>query len=179
MNLTFTPMGRLEIDDARIIFRNFQGREGEYNKNGERNFSVSIGGGTLDDGHSIKDATAEEMADALMKDVNRFGVSWNVKIKAPTEEGDYPRIHLPVKVNFNEMGPRIYLISGHNRVDLTEETVGMLDQIEIARVDLDIAPSDKVVNGKPYRTAYLRSMCVVQEVDRFAARFAEEEYPEE
>ena len=43
---------------------------------------------------------------------------------------------------------------------------------------MDIRPYDNVVNGKPYRTAYLQAIWVVQEVDRFTDRLAEEEYPE-
>ena len=55
----------------------------------------------------------------------------------------------------------------------------MLDDIDILSVDLDIRPYDNEINGKPFRSAYLQSIFVTQEVDRFASRFAEEEYPEE
>ena len=111
--------------------------------------------------------------------MNRYGVGWNVHIKEAREEGEAPFIHLPVKVRFNEKGPMVYLVSGEYRSQLTEETVGMLDDIEIRSVDLDIRPYDNEINGKPYRTAYLQSICITQEIDRFAARFAAEEFPEE
>ena len=55
----------------------------------------------------------------------------------------------------------------------------MLDNIDILSVDLDIRPFDWDVNGKTGRTAYLQSICVTQDVDRFEQRFAEEEFPEE
>lgn len=165
MNLTFAPRNILQIDDARIIFRNFRGEGGRFNKEGDRNFAVVI--------------PNQEMAESLLNDTNQYGTGWNVKIKAPREEGDDPFIYLPVKVKFNNRGPVIYLESGSNRIRLTEDTVSMLDEIDILNVDMDIRPYDDEINGKPFRSAYLQSMLVRQEIDRFAARFAEEEHPEE
>ena len=165
MNLTFAPRNILQIDDARIIFRNFRGEGGRFNKEGDRNFAVVI--------------PNQEMAESLLNDTNQYGAGWNVKIKAPSEEGDDPLIYLPVKVKFNNRGPVIYLESGSNRIRLTEDTVSMLDEIDILSVDMDIRPYDDEINGKPFRSAYLQSMLVRQEIDRFAARFAEEEHPEE
>lgn len=165
MNLTFAPRNILQIDDARIIFRNFRGEGGRFNKEGDRNFAVVI--------------PNQEMAESLLNDMNQYGAGWNVKIKAPREEGDDPFIYLPVKVKFNNRGPVIYLESGSNRIKLTEDTVSMLDEIDILSVDMDIRPYDDEINGKPFRSAYLQSMLVRQEIDRFAARFAEEEHPEE
>lgn len=179
MKVTFAPKNVLEINDARICFRNFRGEADRYNKEGDRNFALIIAGGTLDDGNRKMELTAEQMAEALINDANRFGVGWNVKIKAPREEGDAPFIYLTVKVKFNERGPAVYLRSGSNRVRLTEETVAMLDDIDILSVDLDIRPHDGEINGKPFRSAYLQGIWVTQNIDRFAARFAEEECPEE
>lgn len=165
MKLTFAPKGVLQIDNARIIFRNFRGEGGKFNKEGDRNFALII--------------PDQEMAEALQEDTNKFGAGWNVKIKPPREEGDEPFIYLPVKVKFNDRGPVVYLQSGKNRVKLDEESIAMLDDIDIRSVDLDIRPYDDEINGKPFRAAYLQSMCVIQEIDRFSARFASEEYPEE
>lgn len=176
MEVTFAPKNVLEINDARICFRNFKGAADKFNKEGDRNFAIIITGGRLDDGKRITDLTAEEMADALMRDTNRFGVGWNVKIKAPREEGDEPFIYLPVKLKYTERsGPTAYLRSGRNRVKLDEDMIAMLDDINISNVDLDIRPYDDEINGKPFRSAYLQSIWVTQEIDRFAARFAEEE----
>lgn len=179
MEVTFAPRGILEINDARIVFRNFRGAADRFNKEGDRNFALVIAGGTLDDGKSVRELTAEEMADALMKDENELGAGWNVKIKAPTEEGGSPFIYLPVKVKFNRRGPAVYLESNNNRVKLEEDNVSMVDDIDIISVDLDIRPYDDEINGRPFRSAYLQSMLVRHEVDRFAARFAEEEAPGE
>ena len=179
MELTFAPRNVLQVNDAAIIFKNFTGRGDKYNREGDRNFSMVISGGVLDDGNGRRNVTAEEMADALMNDVNQYGVGWNVKIKAPREAGDEPFMHLPVKLSYKGRGPKVYLKSGANTIPLTEETIGMLDDIDIANVDLDIRPYDNVTGGAPHRTAYLQSIWVEQELDRFTSRFAEEEYPTE
>lgn len=88
-------------------------------------------------------------------------------------------MYLPVKVKFNDRGPQVYLRTGDRVNRLDEETISILDDINIRSVDLDIRPYDWDVNGKSGRTAYLQSIEVIQEIDRFAARYAEEESPEE
>lgn len=148
MNVTIGPKGILQLDDVRIIYRNFSGEGSKFNREGDRNFSVFIDN--------------MELANDLIEQ------GWNVKIREPREEGDEPFAHLPVKVKFNDRGPRIYLITGNRRNELDEESVAILDNIDIACIDMDIRPYDWEVNGKTGRTAYLHSMRVVQEVDRFA-----------
>ncbi len=165
MELVFAPRHVLQIDNASICFKNFRGEGGKFNKEGDRNFALII--------------PDEEMAEALQNDTNQYGASWNVKIKPPREEGDTPFIYLPVKVKFNDKGPMVYLQSGRNRIKLDQDSISMLDDIDIASVDLDIRPYDNEINGRPFRAAYLQSMCVTQDIDRFAERFASEEYPEE
>lgn len=155
MELTFAPRGILQIDDARIIFRNFRGEASKYNREGDRNFAVVI--------------ENEEMADALVKE------GWNVRIREPKEEGDDPFIYLPVKVKFNDRGPQVYLVTGDRSNKLDEESVGMLDDIDIVSCNMDIRPYDWEVNDKTGRSAYLQSIEVIQEIDRFAARYAEDE----
>lgn len=147
MNITFAPKGILQVDDARIIFRNFRGEGSKFNREGDRNFALLIDN--------------QEVADALIKE------GWNVRIKPPREEGDSPFMYLPVKVKFSEYGPRVYLRSGNATNRLDEESIDCLDNIDILGVDLDIRPYDWEVQGKTGRTAYLQSICVTQEVDRF------------
>ena len=162
MKINFATRGVVQIDDARIIYRNFAGAPSKFNREGDRNFAVVI------DDQDIAEALTEK--------------GWNVKIKPPREEGDEPFMFLPVKVKFNERGPRVYLqnsLGGRNRVTLDEDTVGILDNVDIINVDLDIRPYDWDVQGKTGRTAYLQSICVTQEVDRFLDRYAEQESPEE
>ena len=148
MHITFAPRGILQIDDARIIFRNFEGRADKYNREGDRNFALVI--------------PDQETADALIQE------GWNVKIKQPRDVDDEPFIYLNVKVKFNDRGPNVYLKALGRQVTLDEESVGCLDDIDIENVDLDIRPYDWEVNGATGRTAYLQSICVTQRVNRFA-----------
>lgn len=161
MKLCFAPRGILQIDDARIIFKNFEGRGDKFNREGDRNFSLLI--------------QDPETAEALRAE------GWNVKIKDTGDE-DGPFMRLPVKVKFSDYGPRVYLKSSKPEpIELDEESIGMLDQIDIESVDMDIRPFDWEVNGRTGRTAYLQSMHVTQRIDRFAARYAtmseDEKYP--
>lgn len=160
MEITFAPRGILQIDDAKLIYRNFSGEGSKYNRPGDRNFSIII--------------PNQELADQLIDE------GWNVKIKPPRDDDDQPFIFLPVKVKFNGRGPNVYLESGPNQILLDEESIAILDNVDIVCADLDIRPYDwKLDDGSSGRAAYLHSMRVVQEVDRFSRRLAEEEYPED
>ena len=151
MNVCFAPKDILQIDDARIIFKNFEGRGDKFNREGDRNFSLLI------EDPDTADALAER--------------GWNVKIKPGRDEDEEPFMRLPVKVKFTEYGPNVYLRTGDRVNKLDEESIGCLDNIDIESVSMDIRPYDWEVNGRTGRTAYLQSMEVVQRIDRFAARY--------
>ena len=151
MEIRFMPRGILQIDDARIIYRNFAGIGSKYNREGDRNFAVVI--------------PDQEAANALANE------GWNVRVKPPREDGDEPFMYLPVKLKFNDRGPNCYLMTGNRMNRLDEESIRCLDDIDILSVDLDIRPYDWEVNGKEGRTAYLQSIKVTQNLDRFAAGY--------
>ena len=144
----------LEIEDARIIYRNFEGLASKFNREGDRNFAVII----------PNDDICNELVEA----------GWNVKIRPPRDEDDSPFMFLPVKIKFNSRGPAAYVRSGDSVTKLTEDTIGMLDEIDIQSVDMDIRPYDWDVNGKQGRTAYLQAINVIQNIDRFGAQYVEE-----
>ena len=79
----------LMFENARIIFRNFAGREDKYNRAGNRNFCVII-----DD---------EKMVQQMMED------GWNVRMLRPRDEEDEPRYYLPVAVSFKNIPPKVIM----------------------------------------------------------------------
>lgn len=157
MNVTFAPRGILQIDDARIIYRNFEGRGDKYNREGDRNFAVII--------------PDRDICDQLLD------AGWNVRIKPSLheDERDQDFMYLPVKVKFTDRGPACYLVSGAQEVKLDEESVGIIDDLDILSVNMDIRPYDWEINGKSGRTAYLQSIEVIQKIDRFAAKYLNRE----
>lgn len=156
MNISF-ERGILQIEDARIIYRNFAGIGSKYNREGDRNFAVII--------------PNQEIADELIAD------GWAVKIKPPRDEDDSPFMYLPVKVKFNGRGPAAYVKSGNSVQRLNQDTIGMLDEIDIQSVDMDLRAYDWEVNGKTGRSAYLQAINVIQNIDRFGAQYQAQELP--
>lgn len=141
------------IEDARIIFRNFSGKPGQYNLTGRRTFSVVL---------------QESIALAMKND------GWNIKPLRKRDEDEEQRYHLPIEVRFDHYPPKIIQISGHRKIPLTIDTIGMLDWADISRVDMAISPRE----WEPGRIkAYLKTMYVTVEEDEFEARYAELDGP--
>ena len=154
MEITFAPRNILQIDniDGRdILFRNFEGRGDKFNREGDRNFSLRFRDPVL--------------ADEVAKD------GWNIRIKPARDEDEDDFMRLPIKVKFSDYGPKVYLWSGNNRVELDEESIGCLDSIEIDHVNMDVRPYNWTVNGRDGRTAYLQVLEVFQRTNRFEERY--------
>lgn len=146
------------MEGVRIIFRNFAGKEGQYNREGDRNFGVVI-----------DEAVAQELTED----------GWNVKWLKPregdaVEEGEEPQAWLPVAVKFDgPRPPRVVLITSRNRTHLDEASVETLDWVDITNVDLIVRPYPWTVNNKSGIKAYLQSLYVTIEEDPLEAKYAE------
>ena len=142
----------LEIENAQIIWKNFSGEPDKFHtKGGYRNFNV-----ILDDPEK-----AQQMADD----------GWNVKIRAPREEGEKPLNTLEVCVSFENYPPKVIMLTSRNKVELDEESIRCLDTADILSADLIISPYHYDVNGKQGIKAYLKTAYITIEEDRFAEKY--------
>lgn len=145
------------MQGVKILFRNFAGKEGKFNKAGDRNFVVLL-----------DPKTAEAMGDD----------GWNVKHLKPREDDEDDLIgqpYLPVAVNFRNKPPRIVMITSRGRTHLDEDTIETLDWVDMNTVDLIVNPYDYTVNDRSGRKAYLQTMFVTIAEDELELKYAKME----
>ncbi len=130
----------LKIENTKIGFRNFAGRQTQFNDAGKRNFCVFLD---------------EENAERLKAD------GWNVRSREPRNPDDERLLYLPVAVSFDYYPPEIWIISSHGKTKLEENEIKLLDWAEIAFVDVTIRPSNwSRSDGSSGIKAYVKSLYV-------------------
>lgn len=139
-------MPTVTLRDARIIFRNFSGKEGQYNREGDRNFTLAL---------------LPEIAEDMLGD------GWNVKQLRQREEDDRPQDILEVSLKYGPdvRPPQVVLITSGGRQTLTEHEIDILDWAVITKVDLKLNPYQWNVNGKTGVKAYLNKAFITIEED--------------
>lgn len=140
-----------QFDDARILFRNFSGEQKRFNAAGNRNFCVVL-----------DHETAAEMAEE----------GWNIKTLKPREEGDLPQPYIQVAVSYKVRPPRVVLLSSRGRTSIPEDLVGMVDFVDIEKVDLIVRPRPWEVDGNTGVKAYLQSIYITIAEDALEQRYS-------
>lgn len=140
----------ISIENARLVFRNFSGKEGKYNPEGRRNFCVLL---------------EEDIAKSLKKD------GWNIRWLEPKDPEDEKQAYIQIAVAFGRISPRIILISGGIRSTLEEGTVNVLDWAEIETADLIIRPYNWEVGPNKGVKAYLKTAYITIKEDEFAHKY--------
>jgi hypothetical protein len=153
VSMAFQNDRNIVLEDVRIIFRNFAGRKGKYNKEGERSFAVILD---------------HEQAEGMKQ------AGWNIKYLKAREEGELDQPYLSVKVRFDgPRPPRIVLVSSHGRTTMQEEQLDLIDGIDIRMVDMIVRPYDWNVDGETGVKAYLKSMFVTIDEDELDRKYAD------
>ena len=147
------------VEDAELLFKNFSGKEGQYNREGDRNFSV-----VLD----------EDVAEQLMRD------GWNVKRTKPREsdEDGTTKPYIQISVNFGNRPPTIMMLTSAGRTRLSAENIEILDWADISQIDVIARGYDWTVNGLSGCKAYLKSLFVIIEEDALERKYANWEVEE-
>lgn len=140
----------IALEDAQICFKNFSGKEGQYNPRGVRNFCVIL---------------PEDLAQDLSAD------GWNVRYLKPRDESEQPKPYMQVAVSFKNVPPKVALVSSKGISLLDESSVGMLDWADLEGVDLIISPYPWEVNGKHGIKAYLKTIYARIVEDEFESKY--------
>ncbi len=149
--ITYEKEGKLILENAKIIFRNFTGVGNDYNHDGDRNFCVII-----DDQDAINDLLAD---------------GWNIKTRPAREEGDLPLNYVKVNVSYKYKGPKIFRHIGDATIEVVEDTVQELDKDDILYCDMVIVPYKWSRKGNEGISAYLQELHAVIRPDYFGAKY--------
>ena len=138
------------IEDVTIAFRNFSGKEDQYNRAGDRNFVVMLD---------------PELAEKMAAD------GWNVKYLRAREEGDEEQAYIQVAVSYKNRPPKIAMVTSRKISYLTEEEVEILDWVDIETADVTLNPYEWAVGDKHGIKAYLHVLYIKIEEDYLQSKW--------
>lgn len=138
------------LEDVKIVFRNFAGKEGKYNKAGDRNFAVLLD----------KDIAEQMLADG-----------WNVKFLEPRDPEDDRQAYLQVTVGFAVRPPSVFTVTSRGKTRLDEDVIEILDWADILKADISLNPYHWEVSGKTGVKAYLKSLYITLREDELDMKY--------
>lgn len=140
-----------DVPGTAIRWRNFEGKAGKFNAEGDRNFCLVID---------------PDSADALQAE------GFNIRFLKPRDEGDDPVPYLPVKVAYGKgRPPKIVMMTKRGKTELDETSISNLDWADIEKADIAINPYHYNVSGREGVKAYLKTMYVTIVEDEFEDRY--------
>lgn len=154
------PQDAVVLEGVQIIFRNFVGRPGPFNQEGDRNFGVLL---------------SDDFAHRMTED------GWNVKWLEPREDVEdevAPQGWLPCFLKYHGRNgpvrpPTVVLVTSRGRTNLGEDEVKLLDFADIVNVDLIVRPFAWEINNKTGVKAMVKSLFVTIEEDPLQQKYAE------
>lgn len=144
----------LAIENARLTFRNFAGKETKFNKNGTRSFAVLLDW---------------DLAYQLSED------GWNVKF--PKENPDIPqeedsrRPYLSVTFSYDKFPPHIVMLHNGVPTKVDASNAEELDWVRIDSADIELRPHRWSVNGNSGIKAYLEALYINVRTDAFYHKY--------
>lgn len=162
MRLTIERSGRAEIlmiegavqtDILPGAFRNFRGEKRRFNDEGKRNFNLAL-----------------SLPAEALDDLKALGL--NIKeLPANEEYGDEPLRFVKVNVAFGgKVPPELYLVTGENMKELTQNELGLLDGARFTNVDLIVRTYHR---DEDSCSLYLQKGYFTIEQDPISAKYAD------
>lgn len=155
--MAVVQQGRIEnvtLYDVRLIFKNFSGKAGMFNAEGERSFGIAL---------------PQDIADSMS------ALGWPVKLLKAREEGDLPQPYISVKVKYtpNSRPPKATLVTSKGKNPLDENLISTIDYADIISSDVILRAYQYDFNGNQGVTAYLNSIFVTIREDELDLKYSE------
>jgi len=137
-------MNNVTIENCRIAFRNFSGKESKFNAKGSRNFVLLLD---------------EQQAE----DLERLG--WSIKYLKPRDDEPQGQAFIKVAIAFDKKPPKVLLVTTRGKTFLDEESIDSLDHVDIETADITLNPYEWDVNGLVGVKAYVKTLIIKQVED--------------
>lgn len=147
---------KILFTNCKIGYRNFKGEQTKYNRSGDRNFVIFLD---------------PDLAEELARD--GFNIKYPKTRDDISEEDDLRLPFLKVVVKYGVSQPTAVLINGATKSAqrLTEDTIDVLDDIDIEECDIEINPYHWKTPDKEGISAYLSKIYVTQKADYFSNKY--------